>query len=1252
MKSCRTRRLMSSLFALSMGIGSLMPLYAKETKETERALPNNRIVFDEPVSEGTLPGSTGNWAGSYPDANRWQQLSLPIGNSLMGANIFGEVGRERLTFNQKTVWNGGPAQKRPDYNGGNKTEIGGKTTAEFYQDVVDAFENNAADKEALTSQLVGEQDGYGAYQMLADIYLDFEPGSREWDEYWQKYWSTGVEKVDDRDASISYTGWNDYDKSGWFEGTEKYTYTAGAELNMTFMGSAVRMIGARNSECGKIDVYLDGELVLKDHVLTIESSSAVDGQVLFELAETGTGQHTLRIVNKGGGSSDKITYDYFEVKSDESVSSEIVDLNPSNSSQTGVQYSSDWKTWSRASDVDAADWINTEEMYVENSTADTYITYTFNGTGIALWGAKNGNPAAHMGNFTWSIDGSEEQTVNCVREEATLLRMELFSQTGLEEGEHTLMIKGVDNKLSFDNFVVYGSAKDELVKPEPPKTHTETENYSRWLDIDQALAGVEYDRDATHYTREYFASHPDNVIAMKFGASGQETLDFDFSIPMALEGDTADGKTTRTTGAVDGLEADLSISGKLNDNEMKIATRAKVVIDEGTIEYDNGVLCIRNAGEATIFVSAATDYKNEYPEYRTGESDAQVLSRADSDVENAAKKGYAKVREDHIADYTGIYDRMHIDLGQEKSDLTTDELLKGYQEKTIGEAERRYLETELYQYGRYLQISSSRENAEGRNDQDLPANLQGVWSIYAGPTSVVPWAGDYHMNVNLQMNYWPSYTTNMAECALPMIEYEDSLREPGRVTASTYFGIDNSNGQENGYTAHTQNTPFGWTCPGWSFDWGWSPAAVPWMLQNVYEYYEYTGDIQYLKEKIFPMMREQAKLYETILREVTYANGKTRLGTVPAYSPEHGPKTAGNVYENSLVWQLFNDCIEAANALNEKEPGTVDEATIAKWIEIREKLDPIEIGDSGQIKEWYDETTLGSVSGADRRHRHMSHLLGLYPGDLINADHPDFLEAAKVSLTDRGDEGVGWGLAQRMSSWARVKDGEHAYKLVENLFAHGIYNNFWDSCAPFQIDGNFGYTAGVTEMLMQSNASTIELLPALPAVWNSGSIDGVVARGNFELSYEWNDGKLLHAQVLANNGGTCRLSSPEFANGSVRVKDSKGNVIETARIEGRDDAVSFETIKGELYTIEPDSGEPVDPLDKSLLERVVDTASKVIRSEFKAQSLIEFDRALEEARTMLEEGESQSSVNDSTKNLHRALFDLRLIPNEEKLKKD
>lgn len=304
------------------------------------------------------------------------------------------------------------------------------------------------------------------------------------------------------------------------------------------------------------------------------------------------------------------------------------------------------------------------------------------------------------------------------------------------------------------------------------------------------------------------------------------------------------------------------------------------------------------------------------------------------------------------------------------------------------------------------------------------------------------------------------------------------------------------------------------------------------------------------------MMKEEATLYDQIL--IKDADGK--LVSSPSYSPEHGPKTSGNTYEQTLVWQLYQDTIEAAGIV-----GETDTAKVTQWKKNQSDLKgPIEVGDSGQIKEWYTETTVNSL-GQGYNHRHLSHMLGLFPGDLISVDTPEWLAAARVSMENRVDKSTGWGMGQRINTWARLGDGNHAYKLITDLFDGGILTNLWDTHSPYQIDGNFGMTSGVAEMLLQSNMGYINLLPALPDAWSDGSVEGLVARGNFELSYDWTDGKLNQAQIVSNKGGECQVQYSDIANAT--VTDSDGNVVETTKVSGKTNRVSFNTEEGKTYTI-------------------------------------------------------------------------------------
>ncbi len=662
--------------------------------------------------------------------------------------------------------------------------------------------------------------------------------------------------------------------------------------------------------------------------------------------------------------------------------------------------------------------------------------------------------------------------------------------------------------------------------------HKSVKNYQRTLDIDNAIASVSYAYKGTTYTREFFANNPSDVLAIELASQGENLC---FSIGFDSKQDGSQVIATQNV---------LRNFGTLA-NGLNFFFELKVDANGGRAYADGDRLVVCDTQKAHLYISAATDYKNDFPTYRTGESRDELAQRIDATVSDACDKGYSALKAEHTTDYRNLYDRVAINLGGVKPDFTTDTLVSRYPTVYLKNSHRKYLEQLAYNYGRYLLISSSRANSQ------LPSNLQGVWN----ETNEAPWQSDYHINVNLQMNYWLAYNTNLFECAEPLVGYVDGLRKPGRITAKTYTATEEELAHDYpdeyyGFVAHTESNPYGHTTPGsGSYVKAlWSPAAVTWLLQNVYEGYEYTLDTDYLA-RIYPIMKEALRYFERTMVEI---NG--RLVSAPSYSPEHGPITLGNTYEQSLIWQLLVDTIDAAKVL------CVDEDKIALWSDMLEKLHPIEIGTGGQIKEWYDETYVLSMGVP--LHRHTSHLLGLFPGDLINKDvHPEWLDAARVSLKWRGKETTGWAMGQRINTYARLGDGNAAYDLIAKLFSRGMYSNLFDAHPPFQIDGNFGYTAGVTEMLMQSNLGYVELLPALPDRWAQGEICGIVARGNFEISMKWTDKTVDYATIRSSKGALCTLKLAG-ADGYKVLKD--GVEIPYTCLDGR---IVFDTQENGVYQI-------------------------------------------------------------------------------------
>ena len=670
------------------------------------------------------------------------------------------------------------------------------------------------------------------------------------------------------------------------------------------------------------------------------------------------------------------------------------------------------------------------------------------------------------------------------------------------------------------------------------KTLSQVTDYQRQLNISKALATTSYVYKGTKFEREAFASFPDDLLVQRFTKEGAETLDF--TIELSLSRDLAsDGKYEQEKSDYKECKLDITDSyilmkGRVKDNDLQFASCLSWETD-GDIRVWSDKAQISGASYANLFLAAKTDFaQNPASNYR---KKIDLEKQVKDLVEIAKEKGYAQLKSRHIEDYQALFQRVQLDLGAEIDASTTDDLLKNYKPQ-----EGQALEELFFQYGRYLLISSSRDCPDA-----LPANLQGVWNTVDNP----PWNSDYHLNINLQMNYWPAYVTNLLETAFPVINYIDDLRIYGCLAAARYAGIVSQEGEENGWLVHTQATPFGWTAPGWDYYWGWSPAANAWMMQTVYEAYSFYRDQDYLREKIYPMLRETVRFWNDFLHEDRQAQ---RWVSSPSYSPEHGPISIGNTYDQSLIWQLFHDFIQAAQELG------LDESLLTEVKEKFDLLNPLQITQSGRIREWYEEEEQHFQNEkVEAQHRHASHLVGLYPGTLFSYKGQEYLEAARASLNDRGDGGTGWSKANKINLWARLGDGNRAHKLLAEQLKSSTLPNLWCSHPPFQIDGNFGASSGMAEMLLQSHTAYLVPLAALPDAWSTGSVSGLMARGHFEVSMRWADKKLLQLTILSRSGGDLRVSYPDIEKSVIKMNQEKVEV----KCMGKD-CISVATAEGDL----------------------------------------------------------------------------------------
>lgn len=613
--------------------------------------------------------------------------------------------------------------------------------------------------------------------------------------------------------------------------------------------------------------------------------------------------------------------------------------------------------------------------------------------------------------------------------------------------------------------------------------------YRRALDIEQARASLRYDDGGVHYRRDYFASYPAGVIVLRLSATKRGKISFTAAL----------GAPANRSVSVAARAGRITEAGALKDNGLAYEAQVQVIA-KGGARHDNGdgSVTVSGADSAVVILAAGTDYAPHYPDYRGASPHVALTAKLDA----AAGQGYGKLLAAHERDYRALFGRVALDLKASLPNKPMNSIVADYGK---GDAVAdRALEALYFQYGRYLLLASSRAGS-------LPANLQGVWNNSATP----PWNDDYHVNINLQMNYWLADATNLSEAGAPFYDFIDSLVPPGRVSAERLLGT-------KGWTVFLNTNIWGFTgVIAWPTAF-WQPEAGAWLASQYYDHYRFTQDEVFLKTRAYPVMKEAAELW---LDALVSDPRDGKLVVSPSYSPEHGPFSTGAAMSQQIVYGLFADTAEAAKRLGE-------EGFAQRLDAAREKLDPgLRIGKFGQLMEWKEDW-----DDAKDEHRHTSHLYALHPGHQISPlTTPRFAEAAKISLkargdstTSHGDAGTGWSKAWKANFWARLYDGDHAHLLLGELLKENAMANLWDAYVgpPFQIDGNFGFSAAVSEMLLQSQSGVLDVLPALPAAWPDGRVRGLKARGDVTVDIVWKSGRLETLVLRPHHDGPIHLRLP------------------------------------------------------------------------------------------------------------------------------